>query len=329
MNSEHQTYFDNIFKIKSQEEFTNLAFFAFAYQYENNKLYREYCDLTGFNINSLSNISDIPFLPIEFFKTHKIVTGDFAPELVFKSSGTTSGNTSIHHVRYAEIYRLSYTRSFHQFYGSPNNYVILGLLPSYLERKDSSLVYMVKELIQLNKSKLGGFFLDNYHELNLIIQNLEQTCKPYILIGVSFALLDFAEKHPQILNFGVIIETGGMKGRRKEITRTELHETLCNSFNLESIHSEYGMTELLSQAYSQGHGIFTNPPHMKILARDISDPLSTSISGRGALNIIDLANLYSCSFIATDDLGIVYKDGSFEIEGRFDASQVRGCNLMV
>ncbi len=328
MNPEHKIYFDRIFKLKSKEDFRDLAFFAFKYQLENNKLYAEYCNLIDFKSSTLCNIEDIPFLPIDFFKTHKVVCGDSDSDLVFESSGTTSKNTSKHFVRHSHIYDTSLLNTFNRFYGNPEKFAILGLLPSYLERKNSSLVYMVNSLINIGKNKNSGFFLANYNDLNDSISFFESNNLDYILIGVSFALLDYAEKHPQSLNKAKVIETGGMKGMKKEITRQELHENLKAAFNLRNIHSEYGMTELLSQAYSLKNGIFHCPLQMKVLIRDTGDPLSTTISGSGALNIIDLANLYSCSFIATDDIGTVNKDGSFDVQGRYDASQIRGCNLI-
>jgi hypothetical protein len=267
---------------------------------------------------------------VEFFKSHRIIREEMSPELVFESSGTTLSSPSRHHVSDLALYRDSFNRGFRLFYGSPGERCILALLPSYLERDTSSLVYMMDQLIGQSQVSDSGFYLDNLEELSHILQKRNDDGIPTLLLGVSFALLDLAEAHPQSLQNVIIMETGGMKGRREEITRSELHAQLKTAFQQQTIHSEYGMTELFSQAYSPGNGLFYPTPTMKVLSREITDPLQLQAYERtGALNIIDLANLDTISFIATEDLGKVYADGGFEILGRLDASDVRGCNLMV
>lgn len=252
-------------------------------------------------------------------------------ELVFESSGTSGTDPSFHHVADASLYQKSFSTAFHHFYGNPAKYCILALLPAYLERSGSSLVYMMDQLITESKHPQSGFYLNNLEELSLILQKRNEDRTPTLLVGVSFALLELAEKHPMILGENsLVMETGGMKGRRKEMVRSELHEQLKMAFGLNTIHSEYGMTELNSQAYSKGDGIFQSPPWMKVVVRDPNDPLSLLPAGQsGGINIIDLANLNSCSFIATADLGKVFEDGSFEVLGRFDHSDIRGCNLLL
>ena len=299
----------------------------YNFQYAHCDIYRKYVDLLGIKVSS---VKDIPFLPIQFFKTKKVYGATKNPEIVFTSSGTTGQEVSKHYVAYADIYTQSYTEGFRYFFGNPEEYTILALLPSYLEREGSSLITMVEGLIKTSGSNFSGFFLHNHNDLYNSLQELKTMQKPTILIGVSFALLDFIEKYR--INFPelIVMETGGMKGRREEITRTELHAAICNGFGVDKVYSEYGMTELLSQAYSKGNGIYHAPPWMKIVIRDARDPfIIQPAETAGGVNIIDLANIYSCSFIETQDLGIVHNDGSFEIIGRFDESEIRGCNLMV
>jgi hypothetical protein len=268
-------------------------------------------------------------LPISFFKTHTVTAGPFTPETVFESSGTTQTLTSRHLVKEVSLYRRSFLKAFTLFYGNVKDYCVLGLLPSYLERQHSSLVMMVDELIKLSGHPASGFYLDEHAKLSQTLQQLESKQQKTLLIGVTFGLLDFAAAFPQKLNHTIVMETGGMKGRRKELTRAEVHQQLKEALGVQKIHSEYGMTELLSQAYSNGDGRFLCPPWMKVLVRDEEDPLSIQETGRGILQVIDLANRYSCSFIATEDIGMVYQDGSFEVWGRMDNSDIRGCSLLV
>lgn len=318
-----------IFSIKSQEEFEQLSLKVFAYQYQNNSVYKTFCDHLGRNPMNINKVNQIPFLPISFFKTKKVVAKATLPKMTFTSSGTTGQQTSNHFVADLGLYRESFLNAFTRFYGNPEEYCILALLPSYLERKGSSLIYMVDALIQLSKHSESGYFLYDFENLKQQLAQLESINQKTLLIGVSFALLDFAENHPIALKNTIVMETGGMKGRKKEMTREELHSLLKDAFNLSSIHSEYGMTELLSQAYSKGDGIFQTPTWMKVLTRDTEDPLSFQQLGKtGGINVIDLANLHSCSFIATQDLGRTFENGMFEILGRFDHSDIRGCNLM-
>lgn len=272
---------------------------------------------------------DIPALPIMFFKTHTVQTGGFIPEQVFESSGTTRTNTSRHLVKDTDLYRESFLRGFRMFYGDTRNWCILGLLPSYLERRHSSLVFMVDELIRRSGHRNSGFYLDEHDQLSAVLQKLEKQQQPVLLIGVTFGLLDFASTHPQQLRHTVVMETGGMKGRRRELTRAEVHHLLQSGLGIAEIHSEYGMTELLSQAYSAGQGRFKCPPWMKVLVRDEEDPLQVKTTGRGLLQVIDLVNIHSCAFIATEDVGTVYEDGSFEVWGRMDNSDIRGCSQLV
>lgn len=272
---------------------------------------------------------NIPPLPVSFFKTHTVATTDFIPETVFESSGTSQTINSRHLVKDLSLYRQSFTRTFELFYGKVEDWCILGLLPSYLERQHSSLVMMVDELIGLSGHPDSGFYLYEHEKLSQTLQKLEKAGQKTLLIGVTFGLLDFAEAFPQKLIHTIVMETGGMKGRRKELTRAEVHQLLMDGLGVTAVHSEYGMTELLSQAYSKGQGRFVCPPWMKVLVRDEEDPLLVKESGKGILQVIDLANVYSCSFIATEDVGRVYEDGSFEVWGRLDNSDVRGCSLLV
>lgn len=321
---------NDIFNIKTELEFRNLALDIFKYQFENNKVYRSFCDLLYKHPSDIKSIEDIPFLPIQFFKTHNVLSSKDLVETTFTSSGTTGTTTSKHHVTSLNIYEQSFTSGFEQFYGNIENYVILALLPSYLERKDSSLAYMVDAMIKKSKHAESGFYLDNISDLKNSLIKLDSEGKKILLIGVSFALMDVIETYQFQLKHTIIMETGGMKGRRKELIREELHTQLKQGFGVEIIHSEYGMTELLSQAYSKGNGIFECPPWMRVLTRDTEDALSLQQHGiTGGINIIDLVNINSCSFIATQDLGRINKYGGFEIIGRFDNSDIRGCNLMV
>jgi phenylacetate-coenzyme A ligase PaaK-like adenylate-forming protein len=292
--------------------------------------YREFCDFLKTDVQKVKTIQQIPFLPIQFFKSHEVVSNSNPIQTTFTSSGTTGMVTSQHLVTDVSIYEESYRKGFSQFYGNIEDYVVLALLPSYLEREGSSLIHMVADLIQLSSHPESGFYLHNYDELIEKIIQLDQSGQNVILIGVTYALLDLIEKHSFLLENTIIMETGGMKGKRKEMIREELHQELCSGFGVKSIHSEYGMTELLSQAYSLGEGIFQCPSWMQILVRDTEDALSYVREGKtGGINVIDLANINSCSFIATQDLGKIYSDGSFEVLGRFDHSDIRGCNLMV
>ena len=320
---------ERIFSISSDQEFEQLALEVFKFQFENNQVYRSFCDLLYIHPSDVQNIKDIPFLPIQFFKSHEVLSNTEPIQMTFESSGTTGSITSKHHITDVSVYELSFIEGFKRFYGAIEDYVILGLLPSYLEREGSSLVYMVDQLIKRSKNADSGFYLDDTERLISLLKELDQRKQPTILFGVSFALLDLIEEQQFELEHIIIMETGGMKGRKKEIIRTELHDQLKKGFGVDQIHSEYGMTELLSQAYAKGGNQFKTPPWMKVLIRDPEDALTiTEGEKTGAINIIDLANINSCSFIATQDLGKLQKDG-FEVLGRFDHSDVRGCNLMV
>jgi phenylacetate-coenzyme A ligase PaaK-like adenylate-forming protein len=317
-----------IFEINSDEEFNDLALEIFHFQYANNSLYRQFVDMGNFSVNSIDHYNKIPFLPIAFFKSFKIICKNPKKVKIFTSSGTSGSQRSKHYVSDLRLYEKSFTTCFEKFYGMPDQFTILALLPSYIERDDSSLVYMVNKLILHSRNINSGFYLDNYEELEKKINRSKE--QKILLIGVTFALLDLAENyslnHPGL----IVMETGGMKGRRKEIVRDELHKILCSKFNVNKIHSEYGMTELLSQAYSAGGGIFNGPSWMKVLIRDTNDPKTLCVVNKsGGINIIDLANIHSCSFIATQDFGKVFENGSFEVLGRFDDSDIRGCNLLV
>jgi len=319
-----------IFQIRNPDEFDQLALEIFKYQAGSNKIYHDYLTILGIDPFAINRPEEIPFIPIELFKSHKIITGNERPVLKFESSGTTGTTKSKHYLIDTRLYASSFEKCFSLFYGSPDKYCILALLPSYLERKNSSLVYMVNSLIGRSKNKSSGFYLDNLSELSDTIKQLESNLQPVILLGVSFALVRFAEKFPMHLEHTIIMETGGMKGRQEEMTREELHGILGAAFHVGVIHSEYGMTELLSQAYSKGHGMFQTPPWMKILIRDTYDPFTYLPTGEsGGINIIDLANIHSCSFIATQDIGRINSSGYFEVLGRFDNSDIRGCNLML
>lgn len=320
----------------TEATFEEVALEVFRFQYANNPLYTTFTDTLKMDPGQVDTISKIPFLPISFFKSHPVRSTEFIAESIFESSGTTGSVNSKHFIRDLHLYQHSFLKGFHQFYGDPADWCIIGLLPSYLERKNSSLVYMVDRLVQLSGHEHSGFYLNEYEKLHAVLQKLEAAQQKTLLIGVTFALLDFAEQYPLPLKHTVVMETGGMKGRREEITRQEVQTFLKQQFSLQEVHSEYGMTELLSQAYSKGDGIFSCPPWMKILLREEDDPLhicvprfKTVAHVSGIINVIDLANIYSCSFIATDDAGKLYPDGSFEVIGRVDNSDIRGCSLMV
>ena len=298
-------------------------------QATNNAVYKEWIQLMHVPLAAIDSLEQIPFLPIHFFKTHAIYTGTECPHFHFESSGTTQDTISKHYVKDLAVYEQSFMQCFEQFYGSPKDYCILGLLPNYLERQHSSLVYMTNHLIELSGHASSGFYLYEFEKLNTTLAQLEKAKQKTLLIGVSFALMDFVDAYPQQLMHTIVMETGGMKGRKQELTKPALHAYLSIGFGLDLIHSEYGMTELLSQAYSKGGGIYSCPPWMKVLVADEADPTAISLSGRGVLHIIDLANQHSCAFIATEDVGIVYPDGSFEVIGRLDQSARRGCSLLV
>ena len=317
-----------IFDIKNDSEFEMLALSIFDYQMESNSIYAPYAALI-LKGKAPNNIFEIPFLPISFFKTEQIICQGRAVEEVFLSSGT-SGDQSKHLVSDISLYRESYLKAFELFYGDITQYCILSLLPNYREREGSSLIYMVDDLISKSKHEQSGFYLNDYESLSMRLQKLEKEGQKTILFGVSYALLDLAEQFPQKLEHTIIIETGGIKGKRKEMLKEELHQNLKAAFSLEVIHSEYGMSELLSQSYSNGEGIFKSPPWKKVLIRDTNDPLSIIGDNKtGGINVIDLANIYSCPFIATQDLGKTFDDRTFTVLGRFDNSDLRGCNLLL
>lgn len=323
---------ESIFEITTSEQFNNSAMAIFRYQAEENEVYNRYIKALKVNVDKITEPEQIPFLPIEFFKTHEIITNyklQIADSKIFTSSGTTGSIQSKHYVSDISLYEKSYSKGFEHFYGNIEEYCILALLPSYLEREGSSLMYMTDDLIKKSKHPKSGFYLHNYDELLLTLKQLQD--QKTILIGVTYALLDLVERigKGDYKNL-IIMETGGMKGKREEMVREELHERLCKGFGIDVIHSEYGMTELLSQAYSKGNGVFDCPPWMKILIRDTNDPFAILPHHKtGGINVIDLANINSCSFIATQDLGRSLSDNSFEVLGRFDNSDIRGCNLLV
>ena len=321
---------NSIFNIHNFSDFEKLSLEIFQLQAKNNMVYGDFLNHLDIDISTIKNIYQIPFLPIQFFKTHKIVSSNEQAEQIFLSSGTTGNIQSKHFVNDLNIYKKSFRKGFEYFYGSIKDYTVLALLPSYLERDDSSLVFMANDLIKKSGRPKSGFYLNNLAELFETLLGLDKSNEKILLIGVSFALLDLAENFNIKLKNTVIMETGGMKGRRKELIREELHQILSEGFGVSEIHSEYGMTELLSQAYSKGKGIFDCPPWMKVLIRDPEDALTVLSQGKsGGINIIDLANINSCSFIATQDLGVNHHKGTFEVLGRFDDSDIRGCNLMV
>uniref|UniRef100_UPI0040496D3F LuxE/PaaK family acyltransferase n=1 Tax=Gelidibacter sp. TaxID=2018083 RepID=UPI0040496D3F len=321
---------NDIYNIQTEAEFKTLALAIFKFQFENNNVYRSFCDLLYINPSDVNRVEDIPFLPIQFFKSHTVVSTNAPVETTFTSSGTTGSITSKHYVTDLKLYEQSFKKGFAEAYGEIKDYVILALLPSYLEREGSSLIYMVDQLIKDSKQPESDFYLHNLSELKDTLMCLETQGKKVLLIGVSYALLDLVESYSFQLKNTIVMETGGMKGKRKELIKEELHTILKNGFGVDNIHSEYGMTELLSQAYSKGNGVFECPKWMKILTRDTEDALTILQNGKtGGINVIDLANLNSCAFIATQDLGKVHSNSQFEIIGRFDNSDIRGCNLMV
>ena len=325
----HKELRNRIFNISNASQFQELALEVFQFQFEHNPTYRSFCDLLYIHPSDVKRVEDIPFLPIEFFKTRDIRSTDAPIQTTFTSSGTTGSITSKHHVSDLNLYEKSFKTAFIMQYGAIEDYVVLALLPSYLERTGSSLVYMVDALIKQSNHIDSGFYLKDHFALSEKLQALNEAGTKVLLIGVSFALLDLIENNSFSLKNTIVMETGGMKGRRKEIIREELHDLLRQGFGISHIHSEYGMTELLSQAYSKGDGLFHCPPWMKVFSRDTEDALSLHLDTRtGGLNIIDLANIDSCAFIATQDLGQVYPNGTFTVAGRFDHSDIRGCNLM-
>ncbi len=316
---------DNIFSIATEQDFEQMALALFRYQAERCAPYRQYIELLGINPHKVTHIDEIPFLPIELFKTHDVYCGEAEPEKVFTSSSTTGLTPARHPMQSLAHYERTFTSAFEQFYGPVEWWSIYGLLPNYLQREGSSLVYMVDRL--LNRCGSGGFYLDNYEQL---LSDMEADPKPKILLGVSYALWDLAEQYSPKLSDTIVMETGGMKGHREELPKEAFHKILCEGFGVEAIHSEYGMAELTSQAYSDGRGIFRSPKWLRIIARDVNNPLKLLPAGsRGAISIIDLANLSSCAFIATQDVGRTFTDGSFMIEGRLTGADIRGCNLLV
>lgn len=314
----------------TESQFEKLALQLFRFQYDNNSVYHDYVKTLGIRISAISKITEIPFLPITFFKSHQVICGSMKQvEQEFQSSTTTTGIPSRHFVKDISIYTESFNKGFTKFYGDIKQYCLLALLPSYLEKGNSSLVYMVNRLINDTQNPESGFYMDNYGELAQKIKHNEENGKKTFLIGVTYALLKLADEYPMRLKNTIVMETGGMKGRREELTKQEVHQILSGAFKIDNIHSEYGMTELLSQAYSKGKGIFQCVPWMRVLIRDIYDPFRVGLLNEtGAINIIDLANIYSCSFIATDDLGISSANGDFEVAGRLESSDIRGCNIM-
>lgn len=319
-----------IFNIKTEDKFVEIALEIFRFQAINNPVYAQYIELLNIDVKSVDSLDKIPFLPIEFFKSHKVVSTSNEAKAIFTSSGTSGNLTSRHYVPDLGIYEDSFTKGFEAFYGPVKDYCILALLPSYLEREGSSLIYMMEKLIKDSGHPKSGFYLNNHEELIAHLEGLKIHNQKVLLLGVSFALLELAENHQLDLGNVVVMETGGMKGRRKELTREELHSIFTSKLGVKKIHSEYGMTELLSQGYSKGDSLFETPAWMKIMIRDAYDPFSYEKTGRsGGVNVIDLANLNSCSFIETQDLGKIHADGKFEILGRFDNSDIRGCNLLV
>jgi len=326
MNFNPETFIKKIFS--NITNFDELALQLFAFQFKNNDVFHKY--ITGLNIrNEINKADEIPFLPIDFFKSHEVISGTFKFEKIFTSSGTTGTITSKHFVKNIALYETDFKEAFQLFYGDVKDYCILALLPSYLEREGSSLVYMFEDLIKTSRHSLSDFYLQDFEKLKQTLVLLKSRKQKTILVGVTFALLDFAEKLKIDFPELIVMETGGMKGKRKEMVREEVHQILRKSFGVSSIHSEYGMTELLSQAYSKGDGKFNCPPWMKIVITDANDPFQILPDGKsGIINIIDLANIYSCAFIKTADVGVKFSDNSFEVLGRLDNSDLRGCSLM-
>jgi len=324
------TNWTDFLEIQTEDDFNQHCLETYHFQLQHCQVYRDYVSLIGKEKNQVQHYTDIPFLPIEFFKTQKVLAAGMDPQIVFSSSGTTGMITSKHLVADVGIYERTFRKIFEDFYGPLENIAILALLPSYLERSGSSLIYMIDDLMKQSKQAESNYFLYNHQELYDTLIQLKNKGTKTILFGVTYALLDFIEQYAFEFPELIIMETGGMKGKRKEMVKQEIHQLLEDAFKVNGIHSEYGMTELLSQGYSWGQGIFHLPKWMKVLIRDTNDPLSLiSSDSTGGINVIDLANRYSCSFIATQDLGKIYQDGSFEILGRFDQSDIRGCNLLV
>lgn len=323
-------HIDSIFSIRNAKEFEQIALEIFQFQVRNCTVYADFLKFLNFDLAQVSNVKDIPFLPIEFFKNHSIVSKHIKPEMVFSSSGTTGSIQSKHLVADLLVYEKSFKKSFELAYGKIQDLAMIALLPSYLERQGSSLIYMVDAFIHESKYKQSGYFLYDHAELYETLKDLQKNQIPTLLIGVTHALLDFAENYTLGFPELIVMETGGMKGKRQEVVREELHQILCEGFGVKNIHSEYGMTELLSQAYSKGLGLFHCPPWMRLYTRDTNDPFHVLSEGQtGGINVVDLANIYSCSFIATQDLGKLHAHGSFEVLGRFDNSDIRGCNLLI
>jgi phenylacetate-coenzyme A ligase PaaK-like adenylate-forming protein len=321
---------EKIFGISSEQEFTAHALELFRYQFSQNGVYRAFVEARKVQADNITRVEDIPFLPIEFFKTHEVVCGNVPPQATFRSSGTTGMVRSRHLVTDLNLYRHSFIRGFEKYYGDPQDVQFLALTPTPEQAPDSSLVYMIQKLMDISSSPENGFFLASHSGLSARLRQRRARNKKVVLIGLTYALVDFANNYPGDYSPLIVIETGGMKGHRTEITREELHSLLCQAFGVEQVHSEYGMTELLSQAWSQGEGRFSAPPWMKVMIRDTNDPLSYVGPGEtGGINIIDLANQDSCSFIATQDLGRMHFDGQFEVLGRFEASDARGCSLLI
>ena len=321
---------DQLFTIGSPTQFNETALKIFRSQAEYCGVFKDYLKALNIQVSDVSKVEEIPFLPIEFFKSHEVIRNGEVPETIFRSSGTTRRTPSKHFVTDLTLYRKSFTLGFEHFYGSPSDYCILALLPSYMERDGSSLTMMVEELMELSGHKENAFYLNDIDELASVLEKLKNAKQKTMLMGVTFGLLDLLEKHNFQFPELIVMETGGMKGRREELTRTAVHEIIKKGVGVSNVHSEYGMTELLSQAYSKEKGIFNCPPWMGVFIRDINDPFTYAKAGKtGGINIIDFANVNSCSFIATQDLGRSYDDGSFEVLGRYDNSDVRGCNLML
>lgn len=321
---------DKIFDVSNESQFNELALEIFQFQFTHNPVYKSWCDSLNRTPANVKHLNQVPFLPVEFFKNFPIKSWQGDPITTFSSSGTTGQITSQHHVADTYIYERSLMKGFQLEYGKPSDWIIIGLLPAYLERQGSSLVYMTDILIRESGQHESGFYLNNYEELALLLRRLKDNNKKVWLIGVSFALLDMAEKQPEAWENLVVVETGGMKGRRREMIRTDLHETIRSKWRIARLHSEYGMTELFSQAWMNDSGRFHTPPWMKVMIRETNDPFSYAENGKtGGINVVDLANLDSCAFISTSDLGKKFTDETFDVLGRFDHSDVRGCNLMV
>ena len=317
-------------QIKTTDEFIARALALFEYQYEANRVYRSYCDLINIAASEVNTLEEIPFLPIQFFKSHTVSCSSMTADQVFTSSKTTGQVASKHHVHDIDLYIKSFEKGFKHFYGNIEDYVLLALLPSYMDQGNSSLIYMANHLIQKTRHPKSGFYLEDWSKLRTTLNHLEKRGQKTILLGVTYALLNGAENESFDLKHTLIMETGGMKGMRKEWVRDALHKKLQEGYGVSTIHSEYGMTELMSQAYSKGEGRFSCPPWMRVLTRSAEDPFELiGTLKTGGLNIIDLANVDTCAFIATQDLGKTYSDGSFEVLGRFDHAEIRGCNLLV